>query len=353
MASLSDPPPPFAMPARSEPLLWIQLLGAGLLPLEALLLLLLLAGADPGPLPGLERLLCWGLGGLATTLLLWRRPADVWSLLLIQTPVRARRPLQQRLSRLQEQLLLRIGLALCAALSLPMLWWLDEHAAVAAAIAPLAGAPRLVVLILAAVLLAVMLWQGQQLLQALWLLSRSPEQIAAARPLSQAELEERRICLGLPLLLLDPLPLSPVPSPATSTTPDRPPASVAAAVPGRSPASPAPADGPQPTGSQGGETAAAGPSPWDPVIAAEPQTDPGSTPAADPSPAVVLDTDEPVAAMAELQAASNEPGVAIDELQTASDQSGAAMEEAGAAMGEPGAASIDAAPADPAPGADA
>ncbi|MEB3270209.1 MAG: low-complexity tail membrane protein [Synechococcus sp.] len=339
MASLSESPPPFAMPPRSEPLLWIQLLGAGLLPLEALLLLLLLAGADPGPLPGLERLLCWGLGGLATTLLLWRRPADVWSLLLIQTPVRARRPLQQRLSRLQEQLLLRIGLALLAALSLPLLWWLDEHAAVAAPIAPLAGAPRLVVLILAAVLLAVMLWQGQQLLQALWLLSRSPEQISAARPLSQAELEEQRICLGLPLLLLNPLPLSAVPSPAGSTTPGRPPADVAAAAgdgpavaapaPARSPASPAPTNGPTndpPTSrSQGDQTPAAEPSPRDPLIAAEPQSNHEPTPAPDPSPAAEPDANEPVATPDELQAAPDEPG----------------------------AESIDAAAADPAPEADA
>ena len=67
------------MNARSEPLIWLQLIAVGVLPLEALLLLLLLAGSDPGPLPALERLLCWGLGGLVPALVLWRRPADVWS----------------------------------------------------------------------------------------------------------------------------------------------------------------------------------------------------------------------------------------------------------------------------------
>lgn len=217
MAPFLDSPFPLLMPPRSEPLLWVQLIGAGLLPLEALLLLLLLAGGDPGPVPGLERLLCWGLGGLAPTLLLWRRPADVWSLLLVQTPLRARRPLQQRLSRLQDDLPPRIILALGSAASLPLLWWLDEHAAVAAPIAPLAGAPRLVLLLLAAVLLALMLWQWQQLVQALWLLSRSPALIAAARPLGLAELEQQRLCLGLPLLLPDPLPLNPAPSPAAAS----------------------------------------------------------------------------------------------------------------------------------------
>jgi len=192
------------MPARSEPLLWVQLIGAGVFPLEGLLLLLLLAGSDPGPVPALERLLCWGLGALAPTLLLWRRPADVWSLLILQTPLRARRPLQQRLSRLQDSRGLRLALAVAAALSLPLLWWLDEHAAVASSLSPLAGSPRLVALLLAALLLALMLWQWQQLLQALWLLSRSPEAVAAARPMSQQELEEQRLCLGLPLLLLEP-----------------------------------------------------------------------------------------------------------------------------------------------------
>jgi hypothetical protein len=200
------------MPARSEPLLWVQLIGAGVFPLEALLLLLLLAGSDPGPVPGLERLLCWALGALAPTLLLWHRPADVWSLLLVQTPLRARRPLQQRLSRLQDNLGLRLGLAFGGVISLPLLWWLDAHAAVASSLSPLRDSPRLVVLLLAAAVLALMLWQWQQLLQALWLLSRSADRVAAARPMPQAELEDQRLCLGLPLLLLDPLQVSPAPA---------------------------------------------------------------------------------------------------------------------------------------------
>lgn len=200
------------MPPRSEPLLWVQLIGAGVFPLEGLLLFMLLAGSDPGPVPALERLLCWALGALAPTLLLWNRPADVWSLLLLQTPLRARRPLQQRLSRLQDNLGLRLGLVLAGAASLPLLWWLDEHAAVASWLSPLQGSPRLVVLLLAALLLALMLWQWQQLLQALWLLSRSSEAVAAVKPMPQQELEERRLCLGLPLLLFDPLQLLPVPA---------------------------------------------------------------------------------------------------------------------------------------------
>ncbi len=193
------------MNPRSEPLLWLQLIAVGVLPLEALLLLLLLAGSDPGPVPALERLLCWGLGALLPALGLWRRPADVWSLLLLQTPLRARRPLQQRLSALQEAVALRLGLGSGSALLLALLWWSDDHAAIAGPFSPLAESPRLVGLLLAALLLALMLWQWQQLLQSLWLLSRSTGAIAAATPMTKRDLELRRLCLGLPLLLLSPL----------------------------------------------------------------------------------------------------------------------------------------------------
>ena len=67
-----------AATARSEPLVWLQLLGPALFPLEALALLLALSGGDPGPLPLLERLLCWAIGAVAPALLLAQRPADGW-----------------------------------------------------------------------------------------------------------------------------------------------------------------------------------------------------------------------------------------------------------------------------------
>ncbi len=208
------------MTPRGEPLLWLQLIALGVLPLEALLLLLILAGSDPGPLPGLERLLCWAIGAMAPSLLLARRPADVWSLLLLQTPLRGRRELQRRLSRLQAAPGLALATAGGAALALPVLWWIDRHAAVAAPITPFASCPRLVALLLAALLLVVMLWQWQQLIQSLWLLSRSPEVVAATRPLSLEELEQQRLCLGLPLLLPEPLKLAEVVMPPEATQPD-------------------------------------------------------------------------------------------------------------------------------------
>ena len=191
---------------RSEPLLWLQLLALGLLPLEALLLLLLLGASDPGPLPLLERLLCWAIGVLAPAALLWRLLVDPWSLLVAQVPQRGRREIQHRLSALQPPALLRLSsLVGLAILSLLLLWWCDDHAAYASAFSPVADSPRLVGLLLAAAVLALLQWQGQQVVQALWLLSRSPQEVAAAAPLSAAVLEQERLSLGLPLLLLPPL----------------------------------------------------------------------------------------------------------------------------------------------------
>ena len=197
------------MNPRSEPLLWLQLLGITALPLEALVVLLLLGGSDPGPWPALERLLTWGIGVLAPAVLFWRRPPDPFSLLLVQAPLRARWDQQRRLSSLQEQPLLRGGLIAGALAALPLLWWLDGHAAmVAGQLALLDADQRLQALLLTLPLLTLMLWQWQQVLQSLWLLSRGPAAIEAAAPLSQVDLEDRRLCLGLPLLLLPDLAFS-------------------------------------------------------------------------------------------------------------------------------------------------
>lgn len=196
---------PQGNPARREPLLWLQLLGLASFPLEVATLLLLLAGADPGPLPALERLFCWILGGVAPALLFWRLPPDLWSLLVVQVPLRGRRPDQLRLSALQDSLPLKL---LSAAGLLPLLlllWWADDHAGLAWAWSPLAGSPRLLVLLASASLLALLLWEWQQIVQALWMLSRPVATIAQTLPLSLEKAGNSRLAIGLPLLLLDPL----------------------------------------------------------------------------------------------------------------------------------------------------
>ena len=197
-------------PARREPLLWLQLLGLAVLPLEAVLLLLVLAGADPGLFPGFERLLTWALGSLGPAVLFWRLPPDLWSLLLLQVPMRARRPDQLRLSALQNALPLKLLASSGAALLLPLVWWIDAAAGMAWAWSPLAASPRLVVLLVAVPLLVLMLWQWHQVVQALWMFSRSSQQIEQTLPLTQVEASEQRLNLGLPLLLLPALELEPV-----------------------------------------------------------------------------------------------------------------------------------------------
>lgn len=192
---------------RSEPVLWVQLISLGALPLEVLLLLVLLAGADPGPLPLLERLLAWALGALGPALLLWRRPADVRSLLLLTSASATATPQQRQLASLQTGAVPRLLFAAGVVALLPLLSWLDSTAALASPYSPLQHAGRLSSLMLAAALLALMVWQWQQLVQAAWLLSRSPAQLAATEPLSAAALNQERSNFGMPLLLLRPLEL--------------------------------------------------------------------------------------------------------------------------------------------------
>jgi hypothetical protein len=56
-------------------------------------------------------------------------------------------------------------------------------------------------LLLAALLLTLMLWQWQQVVQSLWLLSRSENVLRSTPPLSADDLKESRLSLGIPLLL--------------------------------------------------------------------------------------------------------------------------------------------------------
>jgi outer membrane biosynthesis protein TonB len=81
----------------------------------------------------------------------------------------------------------------------------------------------LVGLLLTCPLLALILWQWQQLTQALGLLRTSPEVLAGVTPLTASQLESQRLNLGLPLLLLTPLqipePAAVQPEPEPETVP--------------------------------------------------------------------------------------------------------------------------------------
>ncbi|QNJ28346.1 putative conserved membrane protein [Synechococcus sp. A15-24] len=224
------------MQSRREPLLWLQCLAIGVIPLELLLIRLLLAGADPGPVPIVERLLIWGVGVVAPAIALWQRPADWGSLLLLRLPVASRSSDQLRLSASESQWGSRSALVGCTVLLLPLLWWLDESAGLIHEFSPLQGSSRLVSLLLTAPLLALLIWQIQQLVQAVLLLVQAPQNDSAAEPWSLDQLRQERTSFGLQLLQFAPLtwpePVEPTPSP----TPEPPPVST-----------PEPSNEPEPT----------------------------------------------------------------------------------------------------------
>ena len=211
------------MQSRREPLLWLQCLAIGVIPLELLLIRLLLAGADPGPVPIVERLLIWGVGVVAPAIALWKRPADWGSLLLLRLPVASRRSDQLILSASEGQWGSRSALVGCTALLLPLLWWLDESAGLIHEFSPLQDSSRLVSLLLTAPLLALLVWQIQQLVQAVLQLVQTPQNDSAAEPWSLDQLRQERMSFGLQVLQFAPLtwpePVEPTPSPTPEPTP--------------------------------------------------------------------------------------------------------------------------------------
>ena len=211
------------MQSRREPLLWLQCLAIGVIPLELLLIRLLLAGADPGPVPIVERLLIWGVGVVAPAIALWKRPADWGSLLLLRLPLASRSSDQLRLSASESQWGSRSALVGCTVLLLPLLWWLDESAGLIHEFSPLQDSSRLVSLLLTAPLLALLVWQIQQLVQAVLLLVQAPQNDSAAEPWSLDQLRQERTSFGLQVLQFAPLtwpePVEPTPSPTPEPTP--------------------------------------------------------------------------------------------------------------------------------------
>ncbi|QNJ01047.1 putative conserved membrane protein [Synechococcus sp. A15-62] len=192
------------MQPRSEPLLWLQCLALGAIPLELLLIRLVLAGADPGPVPGVERVLIWGVGVLAPAVALWRRPADWGSLLLVRQPLASRSSDQLRISASHGALRSRLAVVMAAVILLPVLWWLDDSAVLASEFSPVSGQSRLATLLLVSPLLALMVWQVQQMVQAAaLLLLGSTAPVASTDASFRADaVATQRTSLGLQLLNL-------------------------------------------------------------------------------------------------------------------------------------------------------
>ena len=193
------------MQPRREPLLWLQCLAIGAIPLELLLIRVLLAGADPGPVPLLERLLLWAVAVLAPAVALWRRPADWGSLLLLRIPTEIRTEQQKQLSDRQWGLINKVFLIVIAVGLLPLIWWLDESAGLVQELSPVQDRSRLVTLLLSTPLLALVVWQVQQLVQAILLLSGAELNDEPTEPWDSQRLKNDRSSFGLQLLRIPPL----------------------------------------------------------------------------------------------------------------------------------------------------
>ncbi len=206
------------MSSRREPLLWLQCLALGAIPLELLVLRLVLAGSDLGPFPALERLLTWGIGALAPAFLLWRRSPDWGSLLLLRLPLADRTKLQRQLSAAHTTLPLKLLGSTGVVPLLLLLWWIDASALLVADLSPLQHGSRLGSLLIAAPLLTLLLWQWHQLIQASWLLTRDNDALDRFTPLSEAELQQTTLSLGLSLLRLPDLDWGPEVAPDSQPT---------------------------------------------------------------------------------------------------------------------------------------
>jgi hypothetical protein len=193
------------MSPRNEPLLWLQLVAIGAIPLELQLLRLILAGSDLGPVPSVERLLCWGIAVVAPAVLLWKRPVDWGSLLLVRQPLKGRTSWQRKISQFQENLLLKLVGAAGAVLLLAVFWSIDRSSLLIADLSPFNSGYRLQCLLIATPLLAIIFWQWNQLVNAIWLLTRPSTAIEGAIALSDRQLKDARCSFGLNLLRLETL----------------------------------------------------------------------------------------------------------------------------------------------------
>jgi len=194
---------------RQEPILWIQLIGIGVIPLEVLLIKLILAGATSGPIPSLERFLVVLIGIVLPTFLLFKRPADWGSLLLIKIPLKGRSTIQHQISSFQKKTIPQLTFIAGSLFLILIFWKIDQSALLFLEISPFKESSRLITLLFSFPILLLIVWQWHQICQSIWILTRSNEDLEKAKYLDNHQLAKGRINFGLDLFSLPKLKFSP------------------------------------------------------------------------------------------------------------------------------------------------
>ena len=190
------------MSIRREPILWIQLLGIGFIPLEFLLIKLILAGANTGPMPSLERVFIVLAGIVLPTFIFLKRPPDWGSLLLIKIPLKGRTTIQHQISSFQKNSIPQL-IFLAGSLFLILIFWqIDQSALLVLEISPLQKSSRVITLLFSFPILLLIVWQWHQISQSIWILTRSNEDLERAPYLNNDQLSKERNNLGLDILSL-------------------------------------------------------------------------------------------------------------------------------------------------------
>ncbi len=184
------------MSTYKEPILWIQLLGLGFIPLEFILLRLILAGAPLGPIPTIQRITITGIAILTPTVALFKRPADWASFLFIKLPLKGRSITQHQINNMQLNIIPKLVFILGTIILTYCFWLIDGSALLLASISPFHNFSRIVNLIFSIPLLYLITWQWHQICFSIWLLTRREELLTKSEYVTSEQIRSNQLCLG-------------------------------------------------------------------------------------------------------------------------------------------------------------
>ncbi len=185
------------MSTRKEPIIWIQLLGVGFIPLEFLLIRLILAGAPIGPIPTIERLIITIIGIITPTIVLCKKPADWASFVFFKLPLKGRSINQHQINSLQLNFLPKLSFLAGIIIIIYCFWLTDKSALLLSAISPFHNFSRIINLSFSIPLLFLIVWQWHQLAFSIWLLTKSEDSLNASEYLTSKQILSTQLCIGL------------------------------------------------------------------------------------------------------------------------------------------------------------